>query len=486
MQFRLYDRWGTRLGNLTKVVSAKHTDELNGADCLDITMRGHVEKGWRLVWDDELDKWHEHIVASADDYRGEKGVVETTVYAESSISEMYGDYIVDKRPQKTTALAAMQTALEPTRWVMGRIDDLGIASTSYYHISAREALSKAAEAWGGEIETIIDADAVGISRRAVSLVKQRGSRSSERFVCGTNLTEIRRSIDVSDVYTALYGYGKGEETDAGGYGRKISFGSINGGMDYVVDEEAKELWGLPDGKGGTKHVFGKVEFSDCEDPAELLALTRAELPKVCTPKISYECSVNYLQKQGISGVGVGDIVTIIDRSFIPELRLQGRIVKIVRDLLNPSKTLITIGNIVDTLTDIIVSQSSEVKSLSDRAGNWDASSSVSVSDIIDSANKLISADSPSAIISCAADLDNGHLDPATPAVMMKCGALFLSAGAGTDGGFTWNPIIGAGGIITRSDTAAKILFDENNWIEIRADGIYSPEGKLQVEITEGT
>ncbi|MEG2932715.1 MAG: phage tail spike protein [Gordonibacter sp.] len=482
MQFRLYDRWGTRLGNLCDVITAKHTDELNGEDSLNITMRGHAEKGWRLVWGDEHGVWHEHVIASSEDYRGEKGIVETTVYAESSIAETYGDYIVDKRPRNTTALAAIQTALQPTRWAMGRIDDLGIASTSYYHISAREALSKAAEAWGGELETVIDVDAVGISRRAVSLVKQRGSRSSARFVCGTNLTEIRRSIDVSDVYTALYGYGKGEETDSGGYGRKISFGSINGGLDYIVNEEAKVLWGLPDGKGGTKHVFGKVEFNDCEDPAELLALTRAELPKVCTPKISYECSVSYLKKQGMTSVCVGDIVTIIDRSFTPELRLQGRIVKIARDLLNPSETLITIGNIVDTLTDIIVAQSSAVQSISDRSGNWDAAASVSIADIIHSTNKLISADSPSALTSCAAVLSNGNFDPAKPAIMLQGGALSASIGIGADGSFAWYPIVGSGGIIERSDTATKILFDEKNYIEIRADGLYGPNGKIKQEV----
>ena len=44
--------------------------------------------------------------------------------------------------------------------------------------------------------------------------------------------------------------------------------------------DALARWGRPDGKGGKAHVFGDVEFSDCEDAAELKKLTEAQLAKV--------------------------------------------------------------------------------------------------------------------------------------------------------------------------------------------------------------
>ena len=79
--------------------------------------------------------------------------------------------------------------------------------------------------------------------------------------------------------TALYGYGKSLQTAdedgnlTGGYDRKLTFGDVNGGQNWVGSADALARWGRPDGKGGKAHVFGDVEFSDCEDAAELKKLT---------------------------------------------------------------------------------------------------------------------------------------------------------------------------------------------------------------------
>ena len=37
------------------------------------------------------------------------------------------------------------------------------------------------------------------------------------------------------------------ETDSGGYGRKLTFGDINGGLNYVADSTALKTYGRPDG-----------------------------------------------------------------------------------------------------------------------------------------------------------------------------------------------------------------------------------------------
>ena len=43
------------------------------------------------------------------------------------------------------------------------------------------------------------------------------------------------------------------------------------------DDAAREVWGRPDGAGGKAHRFGHVVFPDCEDPYELMGLTRSAL-----------------------------------------------------------------------------------------------------------------------------------------------------------------------------------------------------------------
>lgn len=88
------------------------------------------------------------------------------------------------------------------------------------------------------------------------------------------------------------------ETDSGGYGRKLTFGEINNGKDYVEDAEALKLYGRPDGKGGLKHVFGKYENSSCEDAHQLKDETQDYLDQHKTPGVTYEADVVDLVAMG--------------------------------------------------------------------------------------------------------------------------------------------------------------------------------------------
>lgn len=136
------------------------------------------------------------------------------------------------------------------------------------------------------------------------------------------------------------------ETDSGGYGRKLTFGEINNGKDYVEDAEALKLYGRPDGKGGLKHVFGKYENSSCEDAHQLKDETQDYLDQHKTPGVTYEADVVDLVAMGRpwEGVGVGDDTQMVDSSFEPTLRCQGRVTKLVSDLLAKTQS-VTIGNL---------------------------------------------------------------------------------------------------------------------------------------------
>ena len=137
------------------------------------------------------------------------------------------------------------------------------------------------------------------------------------------------------MFTALYGFGKGlpiyDETGAatGGYTRRLSFGSVNGGVNWVGDEGARLAWGRWDASRTAKvHRFGCVVFPDCEDAAKLKALTQAALAAACVPKVSYE--VDVADVSGGAGVRLGDDVAVIDASRAPEWHLKARCVRRVR------------------------------------------------------------------------------------------------------------------------------------------------------------
>ena len=136
-----------------------------------------------------------------------------------------------------------------------------------------------------------------------------------------------------------------------------------------------QIWGRLNPDGTRSHVFGKVEFDDCEDPEELLALTTAKLEELSRPLLTYQATVIDLKALGFEheGVELGDWVGIVDKEFKPPLRLKARVIKIVRDLLEPENTEITLGNFVPSITDAWLEQEKFISNFRGKQGVWDRS-----------------------------------------------------------------------------------------------------------------
>lgn len=380
MKILLFNRNEQYIATLRDVLSAKHTEELNGENVLEIETLDEIEKNQRLIYKDRYGYWHEFIVRGVEEERTEAGIIRR-VFAEHSFYETWGDYIEDRRPYDVPANIALSVALGPTRWEVGIVDDLGINSTNFYHISAKEAVQKVAETWQGELRYRIEVSGNRIASRYVDLLASRGQDLGKRFTYTKDLISITKTVHRDDVITALYGYGKGEEIvdeegqPTGGYGRRITFGEINGGKNYVENLEAKEIWGRLNPDGTRSHVFGKVEFDDVEDPYELLELTKEKLKELSQPHITYEAKVIDLKAFGIEheGVELGDWVGIVDKEFKPPLRLKARVIKIVRDLLEPENTEIILGNFIPTITDAWLEQEKYISNFRGKQGVWDRS-----------------------------------------------------------------------------------------------------------------
>ena len=295
----LFDRWDERVGVLPTLGSVTHAEELGGEDTLELACTRAPGKGDRIVWrDPESSAWREHEVVRTDEAEGGA----CRVYAESSLCELLRDYVVEEQLVGRTAAQAMAAVLARTRWSLGEVG-------------------------------------VGDARRGA------------RFSYGVNLAGCTRTVLEDEVVTALYGWGKGlpiedEQGNAtGGYTRRLSFESVNGSAKWVGDDDARLRWGRWDAARGERvHAFGDVVFPECEDPSELLALTRAALAERCHPRVSYECDVAMLD--GGVAVGLGDDVAVVDRSRAPEWRLTARCVRRVRTF-GPGRvrTHVTLGSV---------------------------------------------------------------------------------------------------------------------------------------------
>lgn len=243
-----------------ELLALTHTDELNGEDSVDIATTFALKQGYRLVWADRLGEVHEHV---CQDPKGLHAGGETvyTDTAINSICETYGDYIEDKRPYGYGFLQALNVCLEPTRWTAGTVDQPGTVDKglTFYHTNSRESLKSILEC-GGELETEIEVSGGKVASRKVGIRSHRGAKGGHRrFTYTKDLASVSRTEHYGAI-TACYGYGKGIETDTGGYGRKLTFGDINNGKNYVEDATALKLYGRPTAGAGTPTCSGNMKI----------------------------------------------------------------------------------------------------------------------------------------------------------------------------------------------------------------------------------
>lgn len=408
MRYMIFDRWGNPLGDLPYAIKAIRTRATDGTDTLDITTIGEINKDERIVFKDSMGRWAEYLCQSTQTARA-AGMPVTVAYCTGSIAELSRTYIEDKRNRNANAKACLAKALEGTRWAVGTVETgtiTGTANLAFYHCTVLEAIQKTADTYGLEVQTEVQPDPTGnrIGRRIIHLVEHRGTaNTTKRFEYGKDLTQIKRDIDSGDVITRLYGWGKGiEQTNdqgeaTGGYSHKISFADVNNGKPYVQDDQALANWGIPGPDGTRHHSEASVDFPDCEDPQELLNLTKAALKTRATPVVSYTADVTALGQAGYDpeGTDVGDSVQIIDTSFTNPLRLEGRILQIEEDLAGSlAETKITLGNIRQSYTQRLAAQQQALDKLVSNSGAWNSAAGGTgpyMKDLIDRINQIMNA-----------------------------------------------------------------------------------------------
>ena len=323
-----FDRADERIGILHPAGAVEHREELGGEDVLSFPCLETPEKYDRILWRDPQDgRWREHVVVRTDEALG----AACEVYAESSLCDLLGSYVEEERVSDLGLYGALGVVLEGTRWQASVLGWFDTHDCYLYHVNRLAALRRACEVWGCEVEPAIVVSGGHVSSRTVRAVAALGSWRGARLEYGRNMTGCTRTVAEDEVFTALYGYGAGlpvvDETGAftGGYRRKLTFGEVNGGVDWVGDDSARLLWGLPDGSGGRAHRFGDVTFSDIEDPEALLSRTREALAEVCSPRVSYE--VDAIALMGAVPVGLGDEVAVVDSSRAVPWRFRARVVR---------------------------------------------------------------------------------------------------------------------------------------------------------------
>ena len=275
------------------------------------------------------------------------------VFCEHAYYELLGDIVPSGGSIAIMPRDAIVFALVYSRWEIGNVVMPYFAqSVVFSYQTALECLQQVAKTWKGELQFRIIFSGNQIVHRYVDLMAQRGSNKGKQFAFGKDLEKVEREVDYSVLHTAIYGLGA--MTSAGA---RLTFASINGGIAYVTDSTALALYGLA---GGTKNRFGIFDDSQEIDPAVLLTKTRDALNIAKVPIVKYTFQVVLLEQispdYAHEVIRIGDTVTVVDDNFIPVLQLSARVINIKWNLLEYSKTVITLGNFVKDLADVQVTQ----------------------------------------------------------------------------------------------------------------------------------
>ncbi len=248
--------------------------------------------------------------------------------------DLKGQVLRDIRPTKVTAAEAFNKILENSTWKVGVSKATTTSSANFYYKSVLSSFSEALKKWDCEFIPHIEFKDGKILSKTINLYDKISNDNGKWFEYGDELLTVVAETD-KDIYTAFIGLGKGEQTEKGGYGRKIKFDGViwekaKGkpvdkpvGQDFVEIKEASKLWGYPD---GTPKV-GIVEFSDVEDREELLNKTYLYAKENCRPKLQLKSTVI---SQGL--VEIGETCTIIRNDL--NIRYKTRIFKIKKNFLN--------------------------------------------------------------------------------------------------------------------------------------------------------
>ena len=369
---------------------APHTEKLNGENTFDFSVPFSHEDSVYVVEENlvafkNLDNNYQlFIIRQVEETHDEQKL--KVAYCEAAAVELIDEIVTDLRPANVSAGFALTQVLTGTRWQMGTVDDLGLNSSNFYYINVLSSVFKIAAVWGGEVVFRVTISGQSITARYVDIIAQRGNTTGKRFEYSKDISTIKRKVDSANLKTALYGRGKGEQTEDG-FGRRLTFADVvwstgNGdpadkpaGQEWIGDDYAKDQFGRLAAEFTRRHRFGIFEDSEETDAAVLLQKTWDELQNQKEPLVQYDLSVIDLEK--VSGlaheaVRLGDVVAILDTEFFPPLTVNARVIELTRYLDEPERAEVKLGNFFKDIKDEIARVYDLEALLNWRKGIWDS------------------------------------------------------------------------------------------------------------------
>lgn len=321
------------------VIRAEYTrSKESKSEMLNITLLSeraeHFKERNRVIIQDKTNAYREFIITR---------IEEEGNYLEVECDASYVEDIGKAKPipagkfTKMTINEALSETLKDSGWEEGLCEYGGIRSMSW--TSARmpyEMISQLTTTYKLEPDYEIEIEGNEVVRRKVNMLEPKPLFEGKEIVYGKDLISMTRTVDMSEVKTALYAEGPEKED-----GSRISVA--------IVDKEAQEQFGLPE-----RYLWGFYEpESDDQDMTleRLTTLTKTELNKRKASALSYEVEAFDLEKEYPHEIiRFGDIVRIKNPDYTPSLYAESEVIGFTHELISDELTW-NFGNIVEYKED---------------------------------------------------------------------------------------------------------------------------------------
>ncbi|OHO94467.1 hypothetical protein HMPREF2563_06820 [Staphylococcus sp. HMSC057G10] len=233
----------------------------------------------------------------------------------------------------TTTQALLKT-LADTGWEVSDDTEYGGNRTTSWtsHTNPFDLIYMLCTTYSMVPEFYIELSAHSVEHRYVSITKPKNLFKGKEITKGKDLTGMTRTIDLSEVKTALLTIGPEKED-----GSRIET--------VITDDEAQQIFGLPN-----RYIWDVYEPESNDENMTLKRLTtlgKTELNKRNQAAISYEVSSLDIHKYYSDvTVHLRDIVRVKDRDFRPPLYIEAEVIGIKYNWL-ADESEFTFGNVIE-------------------------------------------------------------------------------------------------------------------------------------------
>lgn len=261
------------------------------------------------------------------------------IYAETAGMELLNEIVRPMEVNGKNVINFLKSILADSEWEIGSVDsdiwqplDFKIDDYTTIYSCLQDYVIGL---YGAEISFRAKFANNKLVGKYIDIHKERNGTYKHLFYYGKNMTNVVKTVDSSTLATALIGVGNGGITF-----KDISESDKPKGQDFIGDKDALNKWGV-----NGQHLMA-VYKADTDDPATLLSLTRTELKKRKTPKISYEIKTELLDNK----VSIGNTVGVTDHEL--GIYLNARVFELITSKTDKDSNECVMANFVEVKSKI--------------------------------------------------------------------------------------------------------------------------------------